>query len=146
MDAKRTNEQILEFGEKRMGSRLAPELIEQMAVEIRGYLIEKQLWIDTTIYFNGKAFSTNDRKGHFAYNDPNDLIILENENPRDYFEYVGPILSMSFEGPLCDCINGYGEYERSFEDKVVRELRDIFEKYGCYYEQGHHWNLTLYRI
>lgn len=146
MNIKKVHEQILEFSKKRMRNNLTTKEIEQMAVEIRQYLIEKQLWIDTTIYFNGKAFSTSDRKGHFAYNDPNDLIVLENENPRYYFEHVGPILSMSFEGALCDCINGYGEYDTAFEDKVVRELRGIFEKYGCYYELGDHWNLTLYLI
>jgi len=126
--------------------KLTPEQIEQMAKEIRSFLLENEMWVDTTIYFNGKAYSTSDKENkNFYYNDPEHLVEFE-DDPRRYFEYVGEILSMSFEGPLCDCINGYGTYRRSFERKIVDGLGAIFKKYGCYCELGHHWNLTLYYL
>ncbi len=121
--------------------------IEKMAIEVRSFLLEHEIWQDVTIYFNGKAFATSDGK-KFAYNDPDNLIVLEGKNPRDYFEYVNPdhILSMSFEGPLYDCLNMNGEYGYDFESKIEEGLREIFSKYGCYYELGNAWNLSLFLI
>lgn len=127
-----------------MKKQLSAEQIEEMAVEIREFLLENNLWIDVRIYFNGKAFSTDDRKGNYAYNDRSRLFVLEDINPKDYFEYVGDILSMSFEGDLCGCLNFYGEYGYKFDDFVTNSLRDIFAKRGLYYEQGNHWNLSVY--
>ncbi len=123
---------------------LSADKIEEMANEVRDFLIKNELWQDVFIYFNGKAYGTMDGS-HFSYNNPDDLIVLENEDPRDYFEYVNPehILSMSFEGPLYDCLNMNGEYGYEFENSIESSLRKIFEKYGCYYELGNSWNLTL---
>ena len=126
-----------------MENKLTATDIENMAKEIREFLIEHELWVDTVIYFNGKAFSTSDGKGNYYYNDPEHLIVLENQNPKDYFEYAGDILSMSFEGDLNHCLNYY--YDIDFCDRIVGGLQDIFRKYGCYYELGNAWNLSLYR-
>lgn len=70
------------------------------------------------------------------------LIEEENQNPRTYFEYVNPdhILSMSFEGPVCEMLY-YG-----ILPSVRREFDKIFERYGLYYEFGHHWNFSCYYI
>ena len=69
--------------------RLTPEQIEELAVEIRTFLLNHDMWVDTVIYFNGKCFSTYDREtGKFYYNDPEHLVVRDNEDPRDYFEYV----------------------------------------------------------
>lgn len=125
--------------------KLTEKQIEEMAIEIRSYLLQKKLWQDVTIYFNGKAFSTSDGS-HFAYNNPKDLIVLENKDPKQITKYAGEILTMVFEGPLYDCINCTGEYSYEFESKVEDDLRKIFTKYGCYYELGEAWNLTLYYI
>lgn len=121
------------------------EQIEEMAVEIRKFLLEHEIWQDVTIYFNGKAFSTSDGT-KFYYNDPEHLVVLEDEDPRKCFDYVNPdhILSMSFEGPLYDCLNMNGEYGYAFENMVSEGLHRIFSKYGCYCELGNAWNLTLY--
>lgn len=124
-------------------NQLTPEQIEKLAVEIRQFLLKHDMWIDTTIYFNGKAFSTYDKKnGKFYYNDAEHLVVLEDEDPRDYFEYVNPnhILSMSFEGPVCHMLY----YQTQPETK--RKFDKIFEKYGLYYEFGHHWNMSCYYI
>ena len=131
--------------ERKCTKKPTKKQIEQMAVEVRSFLLEHGLWQDVMIYFNGKAFSTSDGAKYY-YNDPEHLIVLEDRNPRDCFEYVNPdhILSMSFEGPLYDCLNMNGEYGYEFEDRISEGLRQIFAKYGCYFELGNAWNLTLY--
>lgn len=111
--------------------------IDKLARELRKYLLDRKMWVDTTIYFNGKAFSTDDRHGRYYYNDPHNLIVLENEDPHRVTEYAGDILTMTFEGPLYDALN-YGEPSW----RVEEELRQVFEKYGLYYELGNAWNLT----
>lgn len=124
-------------------NRLTEEQIEQLAVEIRQFLIDNQLWQDVDIYFNGKCFTTHDKEdGGYYYNDPDHLIVLENENPRDHFDYVAEdhVLSMAFEGPLYMLIN-YPDYQ-----KMLNEFNHIFEKYGLYYELGDAWNLSCYYI
>ena len=118
--------------------KMTKKKIENLAVEIRSLLLENELWTDVTIYFNGKAFSTDDRKGHFFYNDNNNLVVLENIDPKDYFEYVGDILSMSFEGDFYDVLN-YG-----YLPSVLDKFDKLLEKYGLYYELGNAWNLSVY--
>lgn len=122
--------------------RPTPEQIEMMAMEIRNFLLKHEMWIDTTIYFNGKAFSTDDRNGHYAYNDPNTLYVLEDMNPRDYFEYVGEYLSMSFEGPFYEIINFYDRAD--YCNRLMDEFYNIIGKYGLYSELGNSWNLSLF--
>ena len=124
-------------------NRLTEQQIEELAVRIREFLLDNEMWVDVAIYFNGKCFSTYDREnGKFYYNDREHLVVQENENPRDYFEYVNPnhILSMSFEGPVCHMIS----YDTNPE--LLKEFNEIFEKYGLYYELGHHWNMSCYYI
>ena len=80
--------------------------------------------------------------GRYFYNDREHLFVEENIEPQTYFEYVNPdhILSMSFEGPVCEMLY-YGEYP-----SIRRKFDAIFEKYGLYYEFGHHWNFSCYYI
>lgn len=123
--------------------RLTEEQIEQFAVEIREFLLECGMWQDTEIYFNGKRFTSHDpADDQYYYNDREHLIVEENQEPRKYFEYVANdhILSMAFEGPVYEMINGYG-----FRS-LMEEFDKIFEKYGVYYEQGHAWNFSCYYI
>ena len=127
-----------------MGKKLTKTQIEKMAKEVRQFLLDNHLWVDVCIYFNGKAFSTDDRKGSFAYNDPDKQFVLEDVDPRNYFEYVGDILSMSFEGELCGCLNFYNEYGADFDSRIMEGLSSIFAKRGLYYELGNHWNLSVY--
>lgn len=122
-----------------MAKKFTPAKIEKMAKEIRDFLNKHELWEDVRIYFNGKAYATDDGKGNYSYNDPNKLYVLEDVDPRDYFEYVGDILSMSFEGGLYDLLN----YEFG---KTYNEFNELIKKFGCYYELGNAWNLSLYEI
>ena len=101
--------------------------IDKLAREIRQYLLDRKMWVDTIIYFNGKAFSTDDRHGRYYYNDPHNLIVLENEDPHRITEYAGDILTMNYGEPSW---------------RVEEELRDIFKKYGLWFELGNAWNLT----
>lgn len=118
--------------------------IEKLAKEIRQYLLDREMWSDVRIYFNGKAFATDDREGNYYYNDPVHLVVLEDEDPRTYTEYAGDILTMTFEGPLYEALN-YGDYG-GYQWKTEEELTAIFRKYGLYYELGNAWNLTAYPL
>lgn len=124
-------------------ARLTPERIENLAIEIREFLLEHEMWVDVNIYFNGKCFTTYDKAtGKFYYNDREHLVVRENEDPRTYFEYVNPnhILSMSFEGVVCEMLY-YGMFQG-----IRNKFDAIFKKYGLYYEFGHHWNFSCYYI
>lgn len=123
-----------------MSKELTKAAIENLAKEIRQYLLDREMWIDTRIYFNGKAFSTDDGQRHFFYNDPAHLVVLEDEDPHTYTEYAGDILTMTFEGPLYEALN-YGGYDDN-PWQTEEELTAIFRKYGLYYELGNAWNLT----
>lgn len=119
---------------------LTPEVREQLATEVFNWLVDNEMWVDTAIYFNGKCWSTSNQGcTEFCYNQRK---YFEYEaDPRNHFEYVREpnILSMSFEGDLYDVLNdGWG--------KLEEEFRNIFEKYGLYFELGNAWNLSCYEI
>jgi hypothetical protein len=115
---------------------------EALAKEIYNFLLENDLWSDVCIYFNGICWSTNDRKcEHFRYG--GEPFVFE-DDPRRCFEYVRDpnILTMSFEGPFYEVLNG--DYRGDYE--LENKFRKILEKYGLYYEQGDAWNLSCYPI
>ena len=92
------------------------------------------------IYVNGKRYGTYDGEGHYNYgtNSWDNVYVEDDKNPKDYFEYAGKILSMSFEGPLYDILNYGFEWGSKWEE----EFLEIFKKHGYYYELGNAWNLT----
>ena len=117
---------------------------EALANDIYTWCKEHHLWGDNCIYFNGKALASwgtwHDVAGKKIHDD---LYEYENKNPLDYFEYANPkTLSMSFEGPLYRVLNGYV----SGWVKRESEFLKLFEKYGYYYEMGHAWNLSAYKL
>lgn len=118
------------------------EKIEALARAIYDLLLSHGIWQDVSIYFNGKCMSScNDTATKFRYN--GEPFISEGKDPRDCFDYVAEkhILSMSFEGPLYEALNGYaGNWE------IEAELIALLKKYGCYYELGNAWNLTCYPL
>lgn len=126
-----------------MSKKLSPVQIEMLAYEIKDFLIRHEMWCDVRIYFNGKALSTDDNNGHYAYNDASKDYVLENVNPKDYFEYVGEnILCMSFEGSFYELLNGY--VPMSYYNSIEGEFRGILLKYGLHYELGNAWNLSTF--
>ena len=122
---------------------LTQKAIEQLATEVFNWLVDKEMWVDTVIYFNGKCWSTNNKDcTEFCYNERK---YFEYEaDPRNHFDYVREpnILSMSFEGDLYDVLNGYSYGWVKNEE----EFRKIFERYGLYFELGNAWNLSCYEI
>lgn len=111
------------------------------ANEIYSLLLENGMWIDTYIYTCGVCLGTsNSELTEFRYNGSP---FMFSDEPTNRFEYVRDpnILSMSFEGPLYDILNGY-THNREFENKFEK----IFKKYGVYYELGDTWNLTCYPL
>lgn len=114
----------------------------KLAKDIIDWLLSKEIFDDTFIYVNGKRYGTYDGEGHYNYgtNSWDNVYVEDNKNPKDYFEYAGPYLSMSFEGPLYDALNYGWEYE--FYQKWEDELTAIFKKHGYYFELGNAWNLT----
>lgn len=120
-------------------NKLTKQDIEQFANEIMDYLTVHNLDSDVCIYFNNKRMSNVHN-----WREPNSkpkLIVEENMNPFDYFEYANHehILSMSFEGPLYEELNYvYG--------KKTDGLENIFKKYDVYWELGNAWNLSAYPI
>lgn len=106
---------------------------ESLAKSIRKWLLQNEMWFDTVIYFNDKAYSSDDGEK---------LVVHENEDPSDHFEYVNPdhILSMSFEGPLYAVMNGYC----NGCIRLTNEFERILDRFGVYYELGNSWNLTCY--
>lgn len=123
--------------------RLTEAQIENLALEIREFLLDHEIWQDVNIYFNHKRIGCQDPKtGKYFYNDRERLFVEEGVEPEKYFKYVNPdhILSMSFEGPVCHMIY-YG-----MNLGLLREFNAIFEKYGLYYELGNHWNFSCYYI
>ena len=124
--------------------------LEKLAGDILKFLRENGLWHDVRIYFDGKCWATDNGcgEGEPLY-EPDEkaspVFLLRDKSPTDYFKYVAcpHILSMSFEGPLYECLNGYaGDHGWQIEEAFSQLLR----KYGCFYELGNAWNLTLYKL
>ena len=119
--------------------------IEILAKDIYKWCKKHHLWGDNCIYFGGKAWASwSEWHGVKGKKIDEDLYEYDNKNPRDYFEYVrNPnILSMSFEGGLYEVLNAY----RPGWTKLENQFRNIFEKYGLYFEMGHAWNLSAYEL
>lgn len=117
---------------------------EDLANEIFEWLVEHDMWMDVRIYFNGKYWDSHNPETNEYYYDEYRHYTGE-ADPKDYFEYVREpenILSMSFEGPLYEVLNGY----RPGGWKLEEEFRNIFYKYNVYYELGYAWSLTAYEI
>lgn len=124
-----------------MPKKLTKPQVRKLAKEIRQFLLDREMWIDTTIYFNGMAYSTDDGQGHFYYNDPEHLVELHDVDPRRVCDYVGPYLTMTFEGTFYEVMNGYlGRYGY----KVEEEFHELLRKYGLYCELGNAWNLSVF--
>ena len=118
--------------------------MQLLAKEIYDWCKKNHLWGDNIIYFNGKAWSSSEVwNGIKGKKIAADLYEYEDKEPRDYFEYANPdTLSMSFEGPLYEALNGYS-YGWT---KIEESFSHIFEKYGYYYEMGYAWSLSAYEI
>lgn len=121
--------------------KLTKTNIEELAQEIMEFLERTGMMSSVSIYYNGKVVRENSdysvKDDDFTYS----WKTTENVDPHDYFEWAAydHILSMSFEGPLYEVLNyTFGKMEERF--------REIFDKYGLYFEFGNAWNLTAYLL
>ena len=113
----------------------------EFADELREWLLDREMWIDTVIYFNGKAYAPWDRDlNEFYYNDRSHLVEYA-ADPADYMQFVNrDTVTVSFEGPLYELIN----YD--FCSSEMAEFDEIFKRHGMYYELGDAWNLACYEL
>ena len=118
--------------------------METLAREIYEWCKSKDLWMDTIIYFDGKAWSYSEEwGGEKGKSIDEDLYEYENRDPRDYMEYANPdTITMAFEGPLNYVLNGYVPHW----GKLAEEFEEIFEKHGLYTEMGYAWSLAAYPL
>lgn len=109
--------------------------LEKMANEIAELITARGMDSDTAIYFDNKrldCFTTNKEKG---------WKLEEGFKGSDYTEYANDEgITMTFEGPVYDAMNYNGDPE------FVRQFDRLISRYGYYYELGHAWNLSLYKI
>lgn len=106
------------------------------ATDIAKWLGEHSLTGDVSIYVDHKRYKVSE-EGKLVYD-------IDAE-PKEYFEWAGDFLSMSFEGPLYETMNNYNDcYAPGLDDKRQAEFLNICKKYGKYYELGNAWNLSLY--
>lgn len=119
--------------------------MENLAKELYDWLSRRDLWGDNIMYFNGKAWSAHDEwNGESGKQIGEKLYEYEDKNPCTYFEYGNPdTLSMSFEGPLYDVLNAW---DMPYFGGTEEKLQSIFRKYGLYFEYGHAWNLSAYKL
>ena len=115
---------------------------EEMAMELYTLCKDYCIWLDVTIYFNNKAWSSYKTWGKDeGVQIGENLYEYKDKNPLKYFEYANPeTLSMSFEGALYEILNWYRPYKY-----FIDQFDSIFEKYGYYYEFGNEWNLSAYK-
>lgn len=115
------------------------ERVEALVNDVKDWLIGAGLWLDVFIYYNGKRMSFTNNGTAI----PN-IVIEEDKDPRDYFEYVGNphIMSMSFEGNLYEVLNYYS----CNSDKMEAEFDALLKRHGCYYTLGHAWDLSCYEV
>ena len=120
-------------------NKLTKKDIEKFAFDVLKYLKRWGMDSDVVIYYNG--IRMQNKYDWLNPDAPPKFVVEKDMSPFDYFEYANRehILSMSFEGLL------YNELNYNF-GKRAEGLQKIFNKYGCYWEQGNAWNLSAYPI
>lgn len=102
--------------------------MEKLRQEIVELFKSYELYIDCTIYCNGKR-----------YNYSGDKLDIRDADVTEYLDYCNPdTLSMSFDGDIYDVFN-YDLFP-----SLLEKFDKLLESYGLYYELGNAWNLSLY--
>ena len=124
--------------------------IEKLARDIRKFLDDNFLNGDCRIYFNGMCWEhgtedepwtlDSEHKEFLELPKRTGWKVIEEIDPKDYFDYAGGVISMSFEGSFYDVVNGY--YKSDFEKEM--QFSELLGKHGCYYELGNAWNLSIF--
>lgn len=119
-------------------------MMQSLAKDIYDWCKAKDLWCDIIIYFDGKAWKSDDTWGADKGKQIDDeLFEFEDRDPYDYIQYSNrDTITMSFEGSLNHVLNGYVPGWTKLES----EFGKLFEKYGLYYEMGYAWSLAAYEL
>lgn len=116
----------------------------ECALRFIDFCLKHELWIDTSVYVDGKRYGCKGPDGHYHYDNTWDCVFCEDDiNPKDYLDYAGTFMSVATEGPLYDMINYNCD---SYTEACLDEMSDIFDDYGKYCESGNAWNFSLYNI
>lgn len=116
--------------------------INKLTLEIIDFLYKYDLYMNVNIYSNNKlyTFSECNKKDYIKKQTKNNNVYYIVENVKPNIEYTNPeTITMTFEGPLYEALN-YGD------GIIAKKLRNIFNKYNLYYEQGYAWSLSAYEI
>ena len=122
------------------------ETNEKIARDILAFLKEKYVWMDVTILFNGKAWSSNKtfkgEKGAVIeepYEDEFDEIcgVYEYKDiDASLWEYSNPeTVTLLIDGLCYEWFNDFGK---------VEEFEELLDKYNAYYEYGTACLLSIY--
>ena len=110
----------------------------KLANEIREWLLDNDMWVDTRIFFDGHVYDTSDGE-HYYYNDREHLVEYD-DDPSRYVEYYSKDgITMTFEGPLYDLLN-YDDYS-----ELCDEFWTLFRKHGLWFELGYAWSLSTFK-
>ena len=119
---------------------------EKIARDILAFLKQKYVWMDVTILFNGKAWSSNKtfkgEKGAVVeepYEDEFDEIcgVYEYKDiDASMWEYSNPeTVTLLIDGLCYEWFNDFGK---------VEEFEELLDKYNAYYEHGTACLLAIY--
>lgn len=124
--------------ENTMASKMNPlseEQIEQLAAELRTFLLDVGMWQDVTIYFNGKAFSTYDKE-----NGKRDMEEAEDEGNTEEYERLEEKLealeSLDTGEDIdwfCNCLDTsiwFAENEDIYREYLADEISDVEDNMG----------------
>ena len=115
--------------------------LENLAKDIYFWCKKHDLWEDNCLYYNGIALAAwADWHGVKGEKIADDLYLYRDKDPRNYFPGEGSVLSMSFEGALNHVLNAYVDGW----GRLDMEFRNLFRKYGLYFEMYHSWNGNAY--
>lgn len=117
--------------------------IEELRLKIIALLTEYEILGDCIIYANGKRWIY----GYKFSEDYSEMTLTEkvedNIDVKEYLEYCNPdTISIAFDGSgLYDILNYISD-----DSGFIERFNALLKEYGLYYDLGHTWNLSLYKI
>lgn len=135
---------------------VTPKKAEKCAREVIEWALKHDVWESCGLYVNGKFYCAYkaDHDSELIYEGVDFLgdkvrIWKSERDVSKYLEYCNRkehFISMCFDGgSLYDVLNFTG-YSMTWCAEREDELREIFKKYGYYYELGTNVDLSAYKI
>ena len=105
--------------------------LHRLALDIESFIRKHELSSDLCIYFQGNKW---------CYDSYGKKTISKGKASNSFEWANDKTLSMTFEGPFYDVMEGYHGIE------LEQKFSKLLQKYGYYYERGNAWNLTLFEV